>query len=192
MIEFVYNDGGRRDALLKTNDSRYSGNVRDCVARALAIMTERPYTEVWERLAAINQSEGRRHSANNGVFVGRQGFREYAESLGLVYVSLRDANGFHPMLKDLTLPSGRIVLNVRQHSVAMIDGVLHDTHHCSPHGRVLVRGYWMARPVMHTMYNVCNGAGRPLNRAPLNYPQAETMARLLLLNYKTETKITPI
>lgn len=190
MIDCIYNDGGRRQALRDTHDViRYGMEARDCVTRALAIMTERPYTEIWAALADVNKSEGRRHSANFGVFVGRRAYIDYSESLGLTYVPLDN----HPMLKDAPLPGGRIVLNVYRHSVAMIDGVLHDTHHPSPAGKMRVKGYWITKPAPAAMFNVCNPTtGAALNRAPLNHSQAETMARLLLLNYKTQTLIKSI
>lgn len=189
MTDCVYNDGGRDKALRETNDTiRYSGTARDCVTRALAIMTDKPYIEVWQAIADINRSEGRRHSANFGVYVGRKGFRDYSESLGLIYVPLAD----HPMFKDAQLPNGRIILNVYRHSVAMIDGRMQDTHNPSPAGKMRVKGYWMVKPVPSAMFNVCTPAGAKLNRAPLNFGQAETMARLLMLNYKTVTNINQI
>lgn len=75
----------------------------------------------------------------------------------------------------------------------MIDGVMHDTINFSPAGKASVRGYWMMKPAPAAMFNVCSATtGLPLNRAPLNFGQAETMARLLMLNYKTITKINPL
>lgn len=190
MLNCIYNDGGRDKALKETNDTiRYSGRARDCVARALAIVTEKPYVEIWHALADINKAQGRRHSANFGVFVGRQAYIDYSERLGLVYVPLPD----HPTLKNAPLPNGRIILNVYRHSVAMIDHVLQDTSHPSPAGLARVKGYWMFKPVPAALFNVCSvTTGLPLNRAPLNFAQAETMARLLHLNYKTLTNIKPI
>lgn len=189
VIDCIYNDGGRDKAYMETNDIRFIGHgVRDCVARSLAIVTDRPYAEIWHALADINKSEGRRHSANFGVYVGRKSFWDYTAALGLIYVEVPPV-----VLKNASLPSGKLILNIRAHSVAMIDGVLHDTYNCSPGGKVILKGYWMKKPERAAMYNVCNiTTGLPINRAPLNFEQAENMARLMLLNYKKQTIINPV
>lgn len=187
VINCIYNDGGRDKAYRETNDTRFLGTARDCVARSLAIVTDRPYTEIWHSLADINKKQGRRHSANFGVFVGRKSFWDYTTALGLIYVEVPPV-----VLKNASLPAGRLILNIRAHSVAMIDGVLQDTYNCSPGGKVILKGYWMAKPAAAAMYNVCNmTTGAAINRAPLNFEQAENMARLMLLNYKKQTIINP-
>lgn len=40
-MEFVYNDGGRSEAGFK-------GTTGDCVCRAIAIATQRPYKEIYD------------------------------------------------------------------------------------------------------------------------------------------------
>jgi hypothetical protein len=45
-------------------------------------------------------------------------------------------------LKADELPSGRLILSVSRHYVAMIDGVVHDTHDPSRGGTRCVYGYW--------------------------------------------------
>ena len=54
MSGFVYNDGGRRAAGF-TNKA----TVGDCVARAVAIASGRPYQEVYDRLAHVNATQRR-------------------------------------------------------------------------------------------------------------------------------------
>lgn len=44
-MKHVFNDGGRAAAGFK-------GSARDCVCRSIAIVTGRPYKEVYDRLAA--------------------------------------------------------------------------------------------------------------------------------------------
>ena len=41
------------------------------------------------------------------------------------------------------LPRGRLVCKVSRHMVAVIDGVLHDTHDCSRGGTRCVYGYYI-------------------------------------------------
>jgi hypothetical protein len=45
-------------------------------------------------------------------------------------------------LRDGELPSGRLVVSVSRHEVAVIDGVMHDTHDPSRDGTRCVYGYW--------------------------------------------------
>jgi hypothetical protein len=43
------------------------------------------------------------------------------------------------------LPPGRLVCNVRHHLVAVIDGVIHDTHDYLRGGTRCVYGYWQLK-----------------------------------------------
>ena len=47
MTQFTFNDGGRADAGFK-------GQTGDCVTRAIAIVAQKPYMEVYEALI-LNQ-----------------------------------------------------------------------------------------------------------------------------------------
>ena len=143
-MKFVYNDGGRAAAGFK-------GDAGDCVCRAIAIVAGKPYAEVYARLSAINAnarvtrrggSAGHR-SARNGVATKRIGFKRYAESLGLVWTpTMQIGSGCKFHLRDGELPIGRLVVAVSKHFVAVIDGVIHDTHDCSRDGTRCVYGYW--------------------------------------------------
>lgn len=189
MTDYTYNDGGRHAALIETNDDiKFFGTARDCVARSLAIVTGRPYTEIWSRLADINKIHGGRHSANHGIKTSTDTFNKYADELGLMWVQ-----PVQDVFKKMQFPNGRIVVGMHGHYTALIDGVINDAHNPTPAGKAWVFGYWIAKPVPSAMFNVCNiTTGLPLNRAPLNHSQAETMARLMLLNYKIQTNIKPI
>ena len=51
-MEFVYNDGGRKNAGIK-------GEARYCVCRAIAIINEKPYQEVYDALNQISKDLGK-------------------------------------------------------------------------------------------------------------------------------------
>ena len=45
-------------------------------------------------------------------------------------------------LADGELPMGTLIVSVSRHLVAVIDGVIQDTHDCSRGGTRCVYGYW--------------------------------------------------
>lgn len=45
-------------------------------------------------------------------------------------------------LRDGELPMGRLIVNVSRHTVAVIDGVIHDNHDPQRDGMRCVYGYW--------------------------------------------------
>jgi hypothetical protein len=63
-MDFVYNDGGRAAA-------GYKGRAGDCVVRAIAIATQKPYQEIYDAINALALAErahrDRRSSARSGV-----------------------------------------------------------------------------------------------------------------------------
>jgi hypothetical protein len=141
----VYNDGGRADA-------GFEGKAGDCVARAVAIATGKPYAEVYEALAHINSREritrrtgktaGKR-SARGGIYTKRKGFRDYMKALGWMWTpTMQIGQGCKVHLKADELPSGNLIVAVSRHYVAMIDGAIHDTYDCSRDGTRCVYGYW--------------------------------------------------
>jgi hypothetical protein len=130
VMQYVRNDGGREAA-------GYKGGAGDCVARAIAIATGRPYQEVYTALAEGTGSQRRsKHdrgtrgrTARNGINVRRKWFREYMASIGMVWVpTMQIGSGCTVHLVDGELPSGRLVVAVSKHYTAVIDGVIHDTH----------------------------------------------------------------
>ena len=147
-MKHVYNDGGRLEAGFKST-------ADDCVARALAIATGRPYQQIYDRLAEGNatqrrskretESESRtgKHTASNGIFTTRKWFKDYMIELGFVWVATMGiGTGCKVHLRDGELPNGRLVCNVSRHITAVIDGVIHDTHDPSRGGTRCVYGYW--------------------------------------------------
>jgi hypothetical protein len=145
---WLYNDGGRAAAGFK-------GNAGDCVARAIAIVTGLPYADVYDRLAKGNATQRvTKHSrrdtktcgvetARNGIWTQRQWFKDYMASLGFVWhPTMQIGSGCKVHLRADELPPGRLVVMLSKHSVAVIDGVVHDTYDCTRGGTRCVYGYF--------------------------------------------------
>ena len=140
-MNFQYNDGGRTEA-------GYLGYSYDCVCRAIAIATNKPYSEVYDALNAIaveheHIGKHKRHisSARNGVY--RQTWQTYLEQLGWKWTpTMSIGSGCKVHLRENELPMGRIIAAVSKHLVAIIDGTIHDTSDPSRNGSRCVYGYW--------------------------------------------------
>lgn len=140
MSTFVLDDGGRAAA-------GFRGETGDCACRAIAIATQTPYTEVY---AALNEAarrerprvgRRRRSSARTGVQIPT--IRRYLASIGWRWVpTMQIGSGCKVHLRGDELPSGRLVVSVSRHLVAVIDGVVHDTHDPSRDGTRCVYGYY--------------------------------------------------
>lgn len=140
MSAFTYNDGGRAAAGFK-------GDTRDCVTRAVAIATGRPYKEVYDevnaRVRAKNSSGklGSRYSARSGVQPDVA--RQYLKELGWEWVpTMKIGQGAKTHLRADELPGGTIIVKVSRHLAAVIDGVVQDTFDPSREGTRCVYGYW--------------------------------------------------
>jgi hypothetical protein len=141
--EFVEDDGGRGAA-------GYGEASGDCVARAITIATGKPYGEVFEALKAAHASyvkrlgpgsyEERRRSEpiHNGC--NEKVYGRYLRSLGWQYTRIKE----HLCLRAGGLPSGRLIVSLNGHLVALIDGVIHDTYDSGGTGKRPVGGYWCA------------------------------------------------
>ncbi len=146
-IDFVYNDGGRKAA-------GYKGVCGDCVIRAICIVTNRPYKDVYRECAELNSKcriapkrmKGKR-SARSGVITNSEAFIEYMKSMGFVWTAtMAVGRGCKVHLRRDELPKGRIICAVSRHWCAVIDGVLTDSFDCSRNGRRCVYGYWTYQP----------------------------------------------
>lgn len=123
-MKFVYNDGGREAA-------GFRGKAGDCVTRAVAIASGRPYTEIYDALASGmgSQRKAKGRSARNGVSTSRKWFKDYMASLGFKWTpTMLVGQGCKVHLHDGELPMGRLVVAVSRHYTAVIDGVVHDTY----------------------------------------------------------------
>jgi hypothetical protein len=144
---FLRDDGGRKAA-------GFRGETDDCVCRAIAIATERPYREIYDGLNALAKGErfrrgkvglaaatGRGSSARKGIL--KPTTREFMQSLGWLWTpTMGIGSGCKVHLRSGELPMGRLVVAASRHMVAVIDGVIHDTHDPSRDGTRCVYGYW--------------------------------------------------
>jgi hypothetical protein len=140
---WVFDDGGRASAGFK-------GSAGDCVARAVAIASERPYGEIYASLSAIEggrikRGKQRAASARNGIGVRREAYKRFMRELGFQWVpTMQIGSGCKVHLRADELPDGRLVVHTSRHSTAVIDGVIHDTYDPSRGGTRCVYGYWRA------------------------------------------------
>jgi len=148
IIKFVKHDGGRALAGFK-------GHTGDCVARAIAIASGKPYKEVYDALAAGNaaQRASKRSSrakskfkvatAAHGINTTRKWFKDYMKSIGFEWTATMEIGvGTKVHLRGDELPEGRLVVALSRHYAAVIDGVLHDLSDCSRGGTRCVYSYW--------------------------------------------------
>ena len=136
----MFDDGGREAADFK-------GKTGDCVCRAIAIATEMPYKEVYDLINETAKSERAskrkrgKSSARTGVYIGT--IRKVMERLGWKWhPTMAIGKGCTVHLRKDELPSGRLVVSVSRHEVAVIDGVVHDTYDCTRDGSRCVYGYY--------------------------------------------------
>jgi hypothetical protein len=140
-LVWICDDGGRAAAGFK-------GKAGDCVCRAVAIATAKPYRHIYEELTEIGWNTWRTYWRDaDGLYVpgteARRREREYIERLGWAWTStMRIGQGCKVHLRADERPAGRLIVSVSHHLVAVIDGVIHDTHDCSRGGTRCVYGYF--------------------------------------------------
>jgi len=138
-MRWVKDDGGRATA-------GFRGRARDCVVRSIAIVTGKPYQEVYDEINEAAKREkprdGRkRSSARTGV--QKATIRIYMKSLGFIWTpTMFIGSGCKVHLRASELPQGRLVVSVSGHLTAVINGIIHDTFDCSRDGTRCVYGYW--------------------------------------------------
>ena len=138
-MEFKFNDGGRSEAGFK-------GKTGDCGVRAIAIVTGKPYKEVYNQVNHICKSEKpsktRRGKSSARTGIHKHTFKKIMEFYGWEWVpTMFVGQGCKVHLTPEELPSGNIICNVSRHYVAVIDGVINDIQNCSREGRRCVYGY---------------------------------------------------
>ncbi len=138
-MTYVYDDGGRKAA-------GFRGETRDCVTRAIAIGLQRDYQTVYDGLNALAQlyetRKVKRSASRTGVHRGI--YQRYLFSHGATWhATMAIGSGCQAHLRNGEIPmSGRLVVVVSRHLVAVIDGVVHDTHDPSRDGSRCVYGYY--------------------------------------------------
>lgn len=122
-MPFVYDDGGRKASGRK-------GKAGDCVCRAVAIATGKPYEELYALLAEGNAKHGSgARSARDGIKTSRTWFKAAMWELGFEWYPLMFiGSGCKVHLAAGELPMGRLVVSVSKHYTTVIDGVVRDTH----------------------------------------------------------------
>jgi len=137
-MRYQYNDGGRASA-------GYQGNAGDCVVRAITIVTEQPYQVVYDELFLLNQARNKnpkRCSPRNGS-TSMKTIKLYLAGKGWTWVpTMFIGQGCKVHLRENELPTGRIIARVSKHLVAVIDGVINDTHNPERFGDRCVYGYF--------------------------------------------------
>jgi hypothetical protein len=131
-ISFIQDDGGRAAA-------GFTGTAGDCVVRAVAIASGRLYKEIHNEL-----SEWQGYDADaGGNTTGHYTYKRFIENLGFKWIPVMHVgSGCKMHLRAGELPMGRIIVRASVHVVAVIDGVIHDTHDCSRGGKRCVYGYF--------------------------------------------------
>jgi len=148
MQNFIFNDGGRSEAGFK-------GFTGDCGVRAVAIATEKPYSEVYNELAKENKlySEScndriARYIIRNGPSPRKGIFQEimksYLTKRGWTWVpTMKIGQGCKVHLKADELPRGRLIVRLSRHYTAIVDGVINDTYEDARGGTRCVYGYYI-------------------------------------------------
>tara|TARA_R100000789_G_scaffold59358_1_gene57025 strand:- start:99 stop:770 length:672 start_codon:yes stop_codon:yes gene_type:complete len=156
---YKYNDGGRADA-------GYKGKAGDCVVRAIAIATELPYQEVYDGLKEENQKYANSRRTRGAKKIKAKGttprngnyrdvYQPYLESKGWTWKpTMKIGQGCKVHLKADELPSGKIICRLSRHIVAVIDGVVNDTHDSTRDGKRCVYGYFHKPTTNKKLYKV--------------------------------------
>lgn len=136
---YVYNDGGRIGA-------GYKGTTNDCVTRAIAIATGKPYVEVYNGLISLASTmrqtkHVRKSHPRTGV--PKKVYDAYLKFYGWHWTpTMHIGSGCKVHLRKDELPQGVIIARVSKHLVTCIDGVPHDNHDSSRGGTRCVYGYY--------------------------------------------------
>ena len=140
---WIYGDGGRAAA-------GFLGKTGDCVKRAIAIATGKPYREVYD---AINAAATTSALASASAANPRRALASTSRPSGATSKRLAGrwtptmpiGSGCKVHLRAEELPKGRLVVALSKHSVAVIDGVVHDIYDSAREGTRCVYGYFQRR-----------------------------------------------
>ena len=151
----------------------------DCVVRAIAIATDKPYQQIYDLVnsAAVHERTGKRKhgisNARTGVY--KVSIKRIMKQLGWVWTpTMQIGSGCTVHLRADELPPGRLVVSVSKHLTAVIDAVIHDTHDCSRRGTRCVYGYWQppdVRRVRSLSQNNPSSISKPPSRNQVEKPR---------------------
>lgn len=134
-----FDDGGRAAA-------GYKASAGDCVCRAIAIATQRPYKEIYDLIIEFSKKERpskRRKRSHPSTGVQHPTINRIMEHLGWRWKpTMKIDSGCKVHLKAEELPPGRLVVKCSKHIVAVIDGVIHDIYDPGREGTRCVYGYF--------------------------------------------------
>jgi len=127
VIRYTFNDGGRADA-------GYKGKTGDCVVRAIAIASRKPYKEVYGAMAKTMQQAGYRASGNAYNQRPRAGNKPARNARDVQqdvlkqfgYTKVRLLHGARPTYTDAYSMYGDCIVGTTKHIAALVDGALHD------------------------------------------------------------------
>lgn len=114
-------------------DGRNPATLGDCVCRAVAIVEQRSYRDVWTELAA---HLGRMPERG----IDRDDVTAYMQAHGWTFTSLIGP-GIEPVRVGGELPAGRLVVLTGRHAFAVIDGLAQDVTDPAQWGS-RIYGYW--------------------------------------------------
>ena len=146
---FEHDDGGRASA-------GYVGKTGDCVVRAIAIATGRPYSEVYsdmkkltkqyaitrrDKVAKALNGSKRAPSPRGGTY--KKVYHDYILEHGFKWVAtMQVGSGCKVHLRKDELPDGTLIVQVSKHLCTVIDGTIHDIGDPSREGTRCVYGYY--------------------------------------------------
>ena len=140
-LKFQYDDGGRKLA-------GYKGDTGDCVTRAIAIITDLGYRNVYDELNILGKAERltARHKTRSTSRLGvqKKTWKAYLASLGYERINLMTiGSGCQYHLRKGELPAtGRYIVQCSRHLTALINGIIFDTQDPSRGGMRCVYGYY--------------------------------------------------
>lgn len=140
MSKWIYNDGGRSLA-------GFRGSARDCVTRSISIASGMEYRQVYDDLNKLAKTEDlvadwqRRSSSRLGVF--QRTWYRYLRNLGWRWVQTGPPSRLPVVyLTSSDLPTGTLIVSLKNHMTVMRDGVIYDTFDCRESGAKCVHGFW--------------------------------------------------
>lgn len=122
-LPWVYDDGGRAAAGPEFN---VGDEINDCMTRAIAIATGRPYREVYDMVEEFLTGWCGDDCASPAGGVPFELTRDLMSEFGWRWVPLRDASLHAGFLPD----EPRLIADMPGHLCAVIDGVVYDNHDC--------------------------------------------------------------
>jgi hypothetical protein len=149
----IISDGGRSQA-------GFEGYTGDCVIRSIAIATGLDYGETYKELAELSKAYHEKKAkfarktnrkvshtkrikktARNGIH--KDIYLPFLKKHGFEWVpTMLIGEGCKVHSQASELPTGRLILRLSRHLVAMIDGVIYDTYDSTRGGSRCVYGYF--------------------------------------------------